>query len=125
MLRAVLEWGKDLNPDAEADVEESAEVLVLLWPPGEFKRLPRGTTAGQLIEDQVSIGDHALTSTACTAGLYFRASFKSLPLLKFDMAMVQPAVLCCAGHAVHIKWATDQRLGEREQYTGALRLSAL
>ena len=74
MLRAVLEWGKDLNPDAEADVEESAEVLVLLWPPGEFKRLPRGTTAGQLIKDQVDAGHHTLTSTACCVGLpVFRA----------------------------------------------------
>ena len=28
--------------------------MILIWPAGEFKRLPRGTTAGEIVHDQVT-----------------------------------------------------------------------
>jgi hypothetical protein len=30
-------------------------VVVLMWPPGEFKRLPRGTTAGHVVKTHVRL----------------------------------------------------------------------
>lgn len=61
LLRAVLEWGNEMDADigdttaatASHEAEDSTAtsgVIVLMWPPGEFKRLPRGTTAGHIIK---------------------------------------------------------------------------
>lgn len=64
----MLEWRDEVtsHPSPQSPVESAnatdpgqsnqagAEVMVLIWPAGDFVRLPRGTTAGQIVHDQVS-----------------------------------------------------------------------
>jgi len=50
MLRAMLEWGKDIDPD-DSHVTRTDEVLVIVAP-GDIHRLPRGSTAGQLVREK-------------------------------------------------------------------------
>lgn len=38
---------------AASDSQQEEEVMILIWPAGDFVRLPRGTTAGQIVHDQV------------------------------------------------------------------------
>ena len=40
---------------AAPDSQQGAEVMILIWPAGDFVRLPRGTTAGQIVHDQVGV----------------------------------------------------------------------
>lgn len=54
MLRSVLEWGREIeSEDGTAAAELSTDVTVVMWPPGDLKQLPRGTTAGSVIKDYV------------------------------------------------------------------------
>ena len=52
LLRSVLEWGREIETEEGAsDVEElTSDVTVVMWPPGDLKQLPRGTTAGAVIK---------------------------------------------------------------------------
>lgn len=54
-LRGILEWRNEVTsgPD-QSGSSASTEVMILIWPAGEFKRLPRGTTAGEIVHDQVT-----------------------------------------------------------------------
>ena len=51
-LRGILEWRDEVT--SSYDSASSDEVMILIWPAGHFKRLPRGTTASQVVRDQVS-----------------------------------------------------------------------
>ncbi len=53
-LRGILEWRDEVTsgPDHSGS-STSSEVMILIWPAGEFKRLPRGTTASEIVHDQV------------------------------------------------------------------------
>ncbi|KAL0045856.1 hypothetical protein WJX82_006850 [Trebouxia sp. C0006] len=52
-LRGILEWRDEVTsgPDHSGS-STSSEVMILIWPAGEFKRLPRGTTASKIVHDQ-------------------------------------------------------------------------
>ncbi|DBA73503.1 TPA: hypothetical protein ACH3X1_011529 [Trebouxia sp. C0004] len=52
-LRGILEWRDEVTsrPDHSGS-STSSEVMILIWPAGEFKRLPRGTTASEIVHDQ-------------------------------------------------------------------------
>ncbi|KAL0043308.1 hypothetical protein WJX79_001115 [Trebouxia sp. C0005] len=52
-LRGILEWRDEVTsgPDHSGS-SASSEVMILIWPAGEFKRLPRGTTASEIVHDQ-------------------------------------------------------------------------
>ena len=65
-LRGILEWRDEVT--SSYDSCSSDEVMGLVWPAGSFRRLPRGTTAGGVVRDQVSLLP-ALPSlrTVCTA----------------------------------------------------------
>ncbi len=53
-LRGILEWRNEVTSGSDqSGSSESAEVMILIWPAGEFKRLPRGTTASEIVRDQV------------------------------------------------------------------------
>ncbi len=68
MLRSALEWGAEMlgrDDDrayggADAVAESSESVKIMMWPPGEFKRLPRGTTAGSCYRTYVRSPDPPL-----------------------------------------------------------------
>lgn len=53
-LRGILEWRDEVTsgPD-QSEPPTSSEVMILIWPDGEFKRLPRGTTASEIVYNQV------------------------------------------------------------------------
>ena len=61
LLRSALEWGAEMlgrDDDrayggADVAIEPSESVKIMMWPPGEFKRLPRGTTAGSCFRTYV------------------------------------------------------------------------
>ncbi len=57
LLRSALEWGQEMmGRDDErvyGAIEASESVRVMMWPPGEFKQLPRGTTAGSFFRTHV------------------------------------------------------------------------
>ena len=50
---------------AASDSQQEGEVMILIWPAGDFVRLPRGTTAGQIVHDQVQKMKVCLTSILC------------------------------------------------------------
>ena len=50
---------------AAPDSQQGTEVMILIWPAGDFVRLPRGTTAGQIVHDQVGVFcEHVATDIA-------------------------------------------------------------
>ncbi|KAL3147107.1 hypothetical protein ABBQ38_015063 [Trebouxia sp. C0009 RCD-2024] len=49
-LRGILEWRDEVT--SSYDSASSNEVMVLIWPAGHFRRLPRGTTASDVVRDQ-------------------------------------------------------------------------
>lgn len=51
-LRGILEWRDEVT--SSYDSASSNEVMVLIWPAGHFRRLPRGTTASDVVRDQVT-----------------------------------------------------------------------
>ena len=65
LLRSALEWGAEMlgrDDDrayggADAVAESNESVKIMMWPPGEFKRLPRGTTAGSCFRTYVRAPD--------------------------------------------------------------------
>ena len=50
-----LPTGVAASGNAAPDSQQGVEVMVLIWPAGDFVRLPRGTTAGQIVHDQVRL----------------------------------------------------------------------
>lgn len=70
-LRTMLEWRYEVTSDGPGETtpqpadgtarirdavsgsQQEGEVMILIWPAGDFVRLPRGTTAGQIVHDQV------------------------------------------------------------------------
>lgn len=69
-LRTMLEWRYEVTSDGPGETtiqpadgtarirdavsgsQQEGEVMILIWPAGDFVRLPRGTTAGQIVHDQ-------------------------------------------------------------------------
>lgn len=50
-LRGILEWRDEVT--SSYDSSSSDEVMILIWPAGNFRRLPRGTTASEIVHDEV------------------------------------------------------------------------
>jgi len=55
LLRSMLEWGHEVEEQAGVAAAETGDVTVLLWPKGSVVRLPRGTTAGEILAKQGEI----------------------------------------------------------------------
>ena len=72
-LRGILEWRDEVTsgPDHSGS-STSSEVMILIWPAGEFKRLPRGMTASEIVHDQVR---WHICATSSNIGVLFVASF--------------------------------------------------
>lgn len=89
-LRGILEWRNEVTSSVDQPAAEPAEVLVLIWPAGDFKRLPFGTTASEVVRAQVSnslcggskADTHAAYSVSCLRRSTGRKDkkMKSLPL---------------------------------------------
>eukprot|EP00890_Picochlorum_soloecismus_P000682 jgi/Picsp_1/1614/NSC_05092-R1_rela spot homologous protein rsh2 len=69
LLRSMIEWGVDVEDDARQTDDEDTllvdaanvsasemDVMVLIWPSGKIMRLPRGTTAGWVVDCHDSMG---------------------------------------------------------------------
>ena len=77
LLRSALEWGAEMlgrDDDrayggAGAAFEPSESVKIMMWPPGEFKRLPRGTTAGSCFRTYVRAAEPSSEPDAACACL--------------------------------------------------------
>lgn len=72
-LRTMLEWRNEVTSDNPSESslqaakgaardnnaipgnQQEGEVMILIWPAGDFVRLRRGTTAGQIVHDQVRL----------------------------------------------------------------------
>ena len=68
LLRSMIEWGVDVE---DGVVEEPStavatrDIMVLVWPSGKIMRLPRGTTAGWVLESHKEIEGGGTQETAC------------------------------------------------------------
>jgi (p)ppGpp synthase/HD superfamily hydrolase len=69
LLRSMIEWGVDVEDDTRQTEDEDPllndvtnspaseiDVMVLIWPSGKIMRLPRGTTAGWVVDCHDSMG---------------------------------------------------------------------
>ena len=100
LMRSMLEWEKEAiePPAGSMPTGEPAgfsrrggdeEVLAVLWPGGEFMRLPRGTTAGQVEEASLLEGGDGVTPSRNTVWVNNRVVPPSTPIADGDLVSLR------------------------------------
>ena len=62
-LRGILEWRDEVT--SSYDSSSSDEVMILIWPAGNFRRLPRGTTASEIVHVEVCCNMQSSKCSPC------------------------------------------------------------
>ena len=102
LMRSMLEWEKEAftpaagsaptasppGPTSSASADDE-EVLAILWPGGEFMRLPRGTTAGQVEEAVLLEGGDGVTPSRKTVWVNNRVVPPSTPIADGDLVSLR------------------------------------
>lgn len=102
LMRSMLEWEKEAftpaagsaptasppGPTSSAPADDE-EVLAILWPGGEFMRLPRGTTAGQVEEAVLLEGGDGVTPSRKTVWVNNRVVPPSTPIADGDLVSLR------------------------------------
>jgi len=108
LLRSALEWGQEMmGRDDERTygaVEASESVRVMMWPPGEFKQLPRGTTAGSFFRTHVRRQNILPTPPAeacCPAAAHALTYGRTCADVDLTFFVQSPLELITCGHMVN------------------------
>ena len=105
LMRSMLQWEKETitpvagtapaasppgprGPPSFAPADDE-EVLAILWPGGEFMRLPRGTTAGQVEEAVLLEGGDGVTPSRKTVWVNNRVVPPSTPIADGDLVSLR------------------------------------
>jgi len=101
LMRSMLEWEKEAikpaagsaptaSPPGPASAPaDDEEVLAILWPGGEFMRLPRGTTAGQVEEAVLLEGGDGVTPSPKTVWVNNRVVPPTTPIADGDLVSLR------------------------------------